>query len=103
MIKYIFFGVLILWAMLHIVRFAVTTYMRWKTYGDSISLRDKVIASICWGALILSALFLIIGVDYFPFAVCYLPLFVSIVFVSQSKAFKKSFNKLADIICGKDY
>jgi hypothetical protein len=64
-----------------------------------IRLSDRVKVSICWGALILSVLFLIIGVDYFPFALCYLPLFVSIVFVSQSKAFKKSFDKFTDRIC----
>lgn len=64
-----------------------------------IRLSDRVKASICWGALILSVLFLIIGVDYFPFALCYLPLFVSIVFASQSKSFKKSFDKFTDRIC----
>lgn len=64
-----------------------------------IELTDKTKAILWWIVLAASMLFLIIGVDYFPFALCYLPLFVSIVFASQSKSFKKSFNKFTDRIC----
>lgn len=58
----------------------------------------KLKVTICWIALILSTLFLIIGVDSLPYIVCWLPLIIVGYAVAQCKEFKESFNRLADHI-----
>jgi hypothetical protein len=54
--------------------------------------------AICYAALIISALFLIICVDYLPYLVCWLPLIIVGYAVAQCKEFKENFNKVVDNI-----
>lgn len=58
----------------------------------------KLKVTICWVALILSTLFLIIGVDSLPYIVCWLPLIIVGYAVAQCKEFKENFNKVVDNI-----
>lgn len=64
-----------------------------------IELTDKAKAILWWIALAASILFLVIGVDYFPCLICWIPMCVVFYFAMQSKAFKKSFDKFTDSIC----
>lgn len=64
-----------------------------------IELTDKAKAILWWMALAASMLFLVIGVDYFPHLVCWIPMCIVSYFAMQSKAFKKSFIKFRDEIC----
>lgn len=64
-----------------------------------IELTDKVKAILWWIALAASMLFLVIGVDYFPHLICWIPMGIVFYFAMQSKAFKKSFDKFTDRIC----
>jgi hypothetical protein len=64
-----------------------------------IELTDKAKAILWWIVLAASMLFLVIGVDYIPHLVCWMPMCIAFCFAMQSKAFKKSFNKLSDRIC----
>lgn len=64
-----------------------------------IELTDKVKATLWWIALVASFLFLVIGVDYLPHLICWIPMGIVFYFAMQSKAFKKSFDKFTDRIC----
>lgn len=64
-----------------------------------IELTDRAKAIVWWIALAASMLFLVIGVDYFPCLICWMPMCIVFYFAMQSKAFKKSFNKFTDSIC----
>lgn len=64
-----------------------------------IELTDKAKAILWWIVLATSMLFLVIGVDFFPCFVCWMPMCIAFYFAMQSKAFKKSFDKLTDSIC----
>lgn len=64
-----------------------------------IELTDKAKAILWWIALAASMLFLVVGVDYFPCLICWMPMCIVFYFAMQSKAFKKSFIKFRDEIC----
>lgn len=63
-----------------------------------IKLTDKAKVILWWIALAASMLLLVIGVGYFPYLVCWMPMCIVFYFAMQSKAFKKSFDKF-DSIC----
>ena len=63
-----------------------------------IKLTDKAKVILWWIALAASMLLWVIGVDYFPYLVCWMPMCIVFYFAMQSKAFKKSFDKF-DSIC----
>lgn len=52
--------------------------------------------TLCYIALITSMLFLVIGVDYLPHAVCWLPLLITAFFSLRCKAFCKHINNWLD-------
>ncbi|MBR3912572.1 MAG: hypothetical protein IKJ48_07925 [Alistipes sp.] len=54
--------------------------------------------AICYTAVILSFLFLIIGVDYLPVLLCWIPLIVTLFFVAKCDSFVESVNRLIDKI-----
>lgn len=64
-----------------------------------IELTDKAKAILWWIVLAASMLFLVIGVDYFPHLICWMPMCIVFYFAMQSKAFKKSFDKFTDSVC----
>lgn len=61
-------------------------------------MKPNIKIAICYAALIISAIFLIIGVDYLPYIVCWLPIIVVGYVAVQCKEFRNSFNKLIDNI-----
>lgn len=61
-----------------------------------IILTDRAKVILCWSALILSALFLIIGVDYLPCLICWIPLCIVGYAVYQCEPFRVKINKIVD-------
>lgn len=64
-----------------------------------IELTDKAKAILWWIVIAASMLFLVIGVDYFPHLICWMPMCIVSYFAMRSKAFHKSFVKFPDRIC----
>lgn len=50
---------------------------------------DKMQIRICWVAIIISMLFLVIGVDYLPVLACWIPLLITIKMTFTCNAFRK--------------
>lgn len=61
-------------------------------------MKPNIKIALCYAAVIFSAIFLIIGVDYLPYIVCWLPIIVVGYVVAQCKEFKENFNKVVDNI-----
>lgn len=50
---------------------------------------DKMQIRLCWIAIIISVLFLVIGVDYFPMLACWIPLLITVKLTFTCHAFRK--------------
>lgn len=49
---------------------------------------------ICYTAVVLSVIFLVVGVDYLPVLACWLPLIITGGFALQCKAFVESLSRI---------
>ena len=56
----------------------------------------KTQVKVITAALIASALFLVVGVDYLPHLICWLPLIISATFACSSSAFVAHINRWLD-------
>lgn len=60
---------------------------------------DKTKIAVCYTAIAISALFLVVAVDHFPFMACWLPLIATIVFTLRCDAFRNHITNKLDKIC----
>lgn len=61
-------------------------------------MKTNIKVAICYIAVILSILFLVIGVDYLPVLACWLPLIITGGLALQCKAFVESLSRIVNNI-----
>lgn len=59
---------------------------------------DKMKIALCYTALAIATIFLVVAVDYLPYIVCWLPVIIVGYCASQCKAFMRSFARVANYI-----
>ena len=59
---------------------------------------EKHKIALCYTALVIATIFLVVAVDYIPHIVCWMPLIVTAYAVAQCKAFKTHFDNLMNNI-----
>lgn len=59
-------------------------------------MKTNIKVAICYAAIILSILFLVIGVDYLPILLCWVPLIITGGFALKCRAFVDSLNNIVN-------
>lgn len=92
LLKFFLITVILSWATIRAAKWVV---LKWQTFRKFRTASDAAKARVCWIALIASILFLVIGVDYMPHSICWLPLIVTFYFSSNCEAFLNSLNNFS--------
>lgn len=61
-------------------------------------MNNRTKLAICYTAVVLSVIFLVVGVDYLPVLACWLPLIITGGFALQCKAFVESLSRIVNNI-----
>lgn len=59
----------------------------------------KTKIAICWVAIAISMIILVVGVDHYPLMACWMPLIISFVFALRCEAFREHITHNLDKIC----
>lgn len=96
LLKFILITVTLSWVTIRAAKWVALKWHTWKAFRKFRTASDATKARVCWVALIASMLFLVIGVDYMPHSICWLPLIVTFYFSFNCEAFLNSLKNFSN-------